>query len=107
MASGSSRRAWSRDAGGCGWIDIAGRDLGGRRGSASPLSSVCEERAMRLGLNLGYSGSSMGLDLSLVLEADRLGYHSVWSAEAYGSDAVTPIAWVAARTERIRVGTAI
>lgn len=62
---------------------------------------------MRLGLNLGYSGSTMGIDLSLVQEADRLGYHSVWSAEAYGSDAVTPITWVAARTERIGVGTAI
>src|SRR5262245_27754992 len=62
---------------------------------------------MRLGLNLGYAGSAMGMDLSVVQEADRLGYHSVWSAEAYGSDAVTPITWVAARTERIRVGTAI
>jgi F420-dependent oxidoreductase-like protein len=62
---------------------------------------------MRLGLNLGYSGSAAGIDLSLVQEADRLGYHSVWSAEAYGSDAVTPLTWVAARTERIRVGTAI
>ena len=62
---------------------------------------------MRLGLNLGYSGSTMGIDLSLVQEADRLGYHSVWSAEAYGSDAVTPITWVGARTERIGVGTAI
>ena len=62
---------------------------------------------MRLGLNLGYSGSTMGLDLSLAQAADTLGYHSVWSAEAYGSDAVTPLAWVAARTERIRVGTAI
>ena len=62
---------------------------------------------MRLGLNLGYSGSSLGIDLTMVQEADRLGYHSVWSAEAYGSDAVTPLTWVAARTERIRVGTAI
>jgi F420-dependent oxidoreductase-like protein len=62
---------------------------------------------MRLGLNLGYSGSEMGIDLVLAQEADRLGYHSVWSAEAYGSDAVTPITWVAARTDRIRVGTAI
>ena len=51
---------------------------------------------MRLGLNLGYSGASMGMDLTLVQEADRLGYHSVWSAEAYGSDAVTPLTWVAA-----------
>ena len=62
---------------------------------------------MRLGLNLGYSGSSLGIDLTMVQEADRLGYHSVWSAEAYGSDAVTPITWVAAHTSRIKVGTAI
>ena len=62
---------------------------------------------MRLGLNLGYSGSSLGIDVALVQEADRLGYHSVWSAEAYGSDAVTTITWVAAQTTRIRVGTAI
>ena len=62
---------------------------------------------MRLGLNLGYSGSALGLNIPLVQEADRLGYHSVWSAEAYGSDAVTTITWVAALTSRIKVGTAI
>ena len=62
---------------------------------------------MRLGLNLGYSGSTLGIDLGLIQEADRLGYHSVWSAEAYGSDAVSTIAWVAAQTRRIGVGTAI
>src|SRR5215813_3622107 len=62
---------------------------------------------MRLGLNIGYSRSQLGVDLSLVQRADRLGFHSVWSAEAYGSDAVTPLCWIAARTEKIRVGTAI
>jgi alkanesulfonate monooxygenase SsuD/methylene tetrahydromethanopterin reductase-like flavin-dependent oxidoreductase (luciferase family) len=62
---------------------------------------------MRLGLNLGYSGAALGNALPLVQEADRLGYHSVWSAEAYGSDAVTTITWVAAQTARIKVGTAI
>jgi F420-dependent oxidoreductase-like protein len=62
---------------------------------------------MRLGLNVGYSGSAMGWNAELIQEAERLGYHSVWSAEAYGSDAVTPAAWVAALTTRIRVGTAI
>jgi F420-dependent oxidoreductase-like protein len=62
---------------------------------------------MRLALNLNYSGSSMALDMTRILEAERLGYASVWSAEAYGSDAVTPAAWIAARTERIHVGTAI
>ena len=62
---------------------------------------------MRLGLNLGYSGSTFTLNLPLIMEAERLGFHSVWAAEAYGSDAVTPLAFVAARTERIRLGTAI
>ena len=62
---------------------------------------------MRLALNLNYSGASMALDMAKILEAERLGYDSVWSAEAYGSDAVTPVAWIAARTERIHVGTAI
>jgi len=62
---------------------------------------------MRLALNLNYSGAAMTLDVAKILEAERLGYDSVWTAEAYGSDAVTPAAWIAARTERIHVGTAI
>ncbi len=62
---------------------------------------------MRLGLSLGHSGPVFSLNLPLVQEAERLGFYSVWTAEAYGSDAVTPLAWIAARTERIRVGTAI
>jgi len=62
---------------------------------------------VRLGLNLGYRGVSIARDTSLVSEAERLGYHSVWTAEAYGSDAVTPLAFVAARTERIKLGSAI
>lgn len=62
---------------------------------------------MRLGLNAGYSGSTIDLPLELVQEADRLGYYAVWTAEAYGSDAVTPLAWIGARTEHIHLGTAI
>jgi F420-dependent oxidoreductase-like protein len=62
---------------------------------------------MRLALNLNYSGASVALDMDKVLEAERLGYASVWTAEAYGSDAVTPAAWIAARTSRIHVGTGI
>jgi len=62
---------------------------------------------MRLGLNIGYSRSQLGIDLSLVQHADRLGFHSVWSAESYGSDAVSPLCWIAAQTSRIKVGTAI
>src|SRR3989442_16013675 len=62
---------------------------------------------MRLGLNMGYSGSALRIHMPLVQEADRLGFSSVWSGEAYGSDAVTTITWVAAVTKRIGVGTAI
>ena len=62
---------------------------------------------MRLALTLNYSGASVALDIDKVLEAERLGYTSVWTAEAYGSDAVTPAAWIAARTTRLDVGTGI
>ncbi len=62
---------------------------------------------MKLGLMLGYSGARYKLPLELVLEAERLGFDSVWTAEAYGSDAVTPVAWVLANTQRIKAGTAI
>jgi F420-dependent oxidoreductase-like protein len=62
---------------------------------------------MRLGLNLGYWGSSPVDNVALAKEADRLGYHSVWTAEAYGSDAISPLVWLAAKTEKIKVGTAI
>ena len=48
---------------------------------------------MRLALTLGYSGARMTLDMDLVQEVERLGYDSIWSAESYGSDAVTPVAW--------------
>lgn len=62
---------------------------------------------MRLGLNLGYWGTAVVADTSIVTEAERLGYDSVWTAEAYGSDAVTPLAYLAGRTDRIRLGSGI
>jgi len=62
---------------------------------------------MRFGLNVGYSGARVAIDINLIKEADRLGFHSVWSAEAYGSDAVTPLAWIAGQTERIHVASGI
>jgi len=62
---------------------------------------------MKLTLTLGYSGARMTLDMDLVREVERLGYDSIWSAESYGSDAVTPVAWIAALTSRIHVGTGI
>jgi F420-dependent oxidoreductase-like protein len=64
---------------------------------------------LRLGLHIGYWGLGLGAaeQLELVQEAERLGYHSIWTAEAYGSDAVTILAWMAAQTQRIRLGSAI
>lgn len=62
---------------------------------------------MRLGMMLGYSGAKIDLPLDLIQEADRLGVYAVWSAEAYGSDALTPLAWLASQTQQIRLGTAI
>ena len=63
---------------------------------------------MRLGLALGYwgRGPSPG-HLHLAQEAERLGYDSVWTAESWGSDAFTPLTWIAAHTSRIRLGTAV
>ena len=62
---------------------------------------------LRLGLTAGYSGANMQINRELILEAERLGFYSVWSAEAYGSDAVTPLAYIAGFTSRIQLGTAI
>ncbi len=62
---------------------------------------------MKLGLLIGYKGAPGGPDMDLILEAERLGYDTVWTSEAWGSDAVTPAAWVLARTTKIKVGTGI
>ncbi len=63
---------------------------------------------MRLAVNLGYWGGGNDRDnLALAQEAERLGFDSVWAAEAYGSDAATVLAWVAAQTERIDIGSAV
>ncbi|MCS5564924.1 MAG: LLM class flavin-dependent oxidoreductase, partial [Methylococcales bacterium] len=56
---------------------------------------------------LGYSGGAMKLPVEKVQLAERLGYDTVWTAEAYGSDALSPLAFPAAKTERIRLGTAV
>ncbi len=63
---------------------------------------------MKLGLQLGYWGAQPPKGLAeLVQEAERLGYDSVWTAEAYGSEALTPLAWIAARTTKLRLGSGI
>ena len=62
---------------------------------------------MKLGLLGGYGGRKIAIPIDHIRRAEALGYDSVWTAEAYGSDAVTPAAWILAQTERIKVGTAI
>jgi F420-dependent oxidoreductase-like protein len=62
---------------------------------------------MRIGMLLRYDGKAGGPDMEPVLEAERLGFHSVWAGESYGTDSVTPITWVLARTTKIKAGTGI
>lgn len=60
---------------------------------------------MKLGLLVGAAGPRINMDL--ILEAERLGYDSVWTGEAYGTDAITPLAWIGSRTTKIKLGAAI
>jgi F420-dependent oxidoreductase-like protein len=64
---------------------------------------------MRLGVSLGYqnAGSTPGDHLAAAQEAERLGFSVAWAAEAYGSDSVSTLAWIAGQTERIDVGSAV
>ncbi len=62
---------------------------------------------MRLGLMIGFSSRRVTLPMDMILEAERLGFHAVWTSEAWGADAVTPLAWIGAKTDTIRLGTAI
>ncbi len=62
---------------------------------------------MRLGLMIGYAAGKLALPMDIIQAADRLGVYAVWTSEAYGSDAVSPLAWIGAQTEQIKLGTAI
>jgi F420-dependent oxidoreductase-like protein len=62
---------------------------------------------MRLGLLAGQFGPDITINFDLILEAERLGFSSVWTAEAYGNDAIVPLSFIAARTSTIGLGTAI
>jgi F420-dependent oxidoreductase-like protein len=65
-------------------------------------------RSLKLGLNTGYwAGGPPAGAVEAIAEADRLGFDSVWTAEAYGSDCLTPLAWWGASTKRLRLGTGI
>ncbi len=83
------------------------------RGAASLPSTLAVRRSRRevdvkLGLGLDvWAGAGLRLPVDQVRAAERLGYDSVWTAEAYGADAITPLAYLAGQTERIRLGTAI
>jgi F420-dependent oxidoreductase-like protein len=65
-------------------------------------------RELKLGLNTGYwAGGPPPGATEAIAEAERLGFDSIWTAEAYGSDGLTPLAWWGSTTERLRLGTAI
>src|SRR5579871_241595 len=89
---------------------IGGAHCSGR--PSAPTSDLLAAKGtlqMKLGVHVGYWGLGMGPQeqLEVVKEAERLGYDSVWAAEAYGSDAATVLAWLAANTTTIRLGSAI
>jgi F420-dependent oxidoreductase-like protein len=62
---------------------------------------------MKLGIGIGYSGAKLELPISLILRAEALGYDSLWTAETYGSDALTPLAYIGALTKKIKLATGI
>jgi F420-dependent oxidoreductase-like protein len=62
---------------------------------------------MKLGLAIGYSGGQLQLPVQRIVRAEELGSDSVWTAESYGSDAMSPLAYLAAVTKRIRLGTGV
>src|SRR4051812_19672820 len=75
----------------------------------NPVSERNLASAMKLGVHIGYWGLGLTADdqRDICQEAERLGYDSVWTAEAYGSDAATILSWVAAQTTKIKLGAAV
>ncbi len=64
-------------------------------------------KQLKLGLQLGYWGANRPDHAGIVAEAEKLGFDSVWTAESWGSDALTPLAWLGANTTTLRLGTAL
>ncbi|WP_235015491.1 LLM class F420-dependent oxidoreductase [Oceanicoccus sp. KOV_DT_Chl] len=62
---------------------------------------------IKLGVMLGYSGKQVQVPIDMIKQAEALGYDSLWTAEAYGSDAITVASWILAQTTKIKVGTCI
>src|SRR6201989_1663701 len=83
--------------------------LGGRVEWFKGVPASERRVAMRLGLHVGYWGLGLTAEqqLEIVREAEAAGFDSVWAAEAYGSDTATVLAWLAANTERIKIGSAL
>ncbi len=63
--------------------------------------------ALELGINLGYSGRTIDINYDEIRAAEEAGFDSIWTAESWGSDAVSPLAWIGAQTSKIRLGTSI
>ena len=63
--------------------------------------------ALKLGLVMGIGTNTYTVDMDCVKEAENLGFDSIWTSEAWGSDAVTPAAWILAQSSNIKVGTGI
>src|SRR5205085_522862 len=83
-------------------------DERGRAAGRGALGCGAMASGLKLGLNTGYwaGGPPPGVTESIA-EAERLGFDSIWTAEAYGSDCLTPLAWWGASTTRLKLGTAI
>jgi F420-dependent oxidoreductase-like protein len=62
---------------------------------------------MKLAMAAAGMGATINIDVDLIRHAEELGYDSVWTAEAWGADAITPLAWIAAQTSKIKLGTGI
>src|SRR5262245_23816092 len=116
FVAGLGERPRSSSASDTVWTIMNGRLRSGAGASLLPARH-CQGRlrwqatgggaGMKLGLGIGYSGARLQVPIERIKLAERLGYDSAWTAEAYGSDAITVLAWIAAFTDRIRLGTGI
>src|SRR5690349_19655227 len=81
----------------------------GRRchGTWHACSLATRRPLMKLGMQIGYSGAGVSDSVDAAKLADELGFHSIWTAEAYGSDAISPLVWMGAHTQNVKLATGI
>src|SRR5207253_768699 len=72
----------------------------------SEAEGIQEDR-MQPGMQIGYSGAAVADSVKAAELADELNFHSIWTAEAYGSDAITPLVWMGAHTSKVKLATGI